>query len=243
MEKVILVLPGELLRLEVGQSFLDRQSFKIRAARSAEHAFEVAAAWKPSLILFSSRLEGTTPRDFCQKLRTRKDLAGMKLVMLTDQVPAAQDDQVPPEVDLHLVSPIDARQLLRTLAALLEVRERRAPRVATSFLSSISGFLHESDEPPTWSWANILNLSEVGIVLEANVVLDVGARGTVVFVLPGTAERLTGEGVICYVRDEVQLHYAVDFSLPAPETRKAIRDFVQRTLLEDDFAGGPGGGV
>jgi hypothetical protein len=52
----------------------------------------------------------------------------------------------------------------------------------------------------------------------------------VLTVLPGTDRRLSLEGVIRYVRDEIQLHYAVELLGTPPEARQLLQDFVAAQL-------------
>ena len=56
----ILVVPDDLLDLDLEGSFLDRRSSAIRTAANAEEALNTAESWKPQLVVFSGNLPGDT---------------------------------------------------------------------------------------------------------------------------------------------------------------------------------------
>jgi DNA-binding response OmpR family regulator len=228
----ILIVPETLLQGEYGPSFLDRAGFRIRTAASHEEALRIADAWPPDLIVMGSAVEGGTPAEVCARLRAR---AGprVKLLLISDSVDASEGpgdgasatDGVP---DANLVEPVDPGQLLATVAELLEVSPRRAPRVAARFLASLSGALEDEARPRVF--ANVLSLSESGVRLESPCYLRVGAVGALAFVLPGTGERFALAACPRVILDEVRLHYGVEFVGVTSEDGARLRRFVAARL-------------
>jgi hypothetical protein len=72
-----------------------------------------------------------------------------------------------------------------------------------------------------------VNLSEDGMLLEANRQLGIGARGRLLFFLPGQAERLAIEARVRAAVDELRLLYVVEFIDLAPQHRTLIRRYVE----------------
>jgi CheY-like chemotaxis protein len=198
-------------------------------ASTAREALDMADFWRPSLVLFKSDLGDMPMAAFCREVRARCKNSETRLLMLTDQIGGdlPQTDQA--DYDAHLISPVEPRQLLHTIATLLDVRERRAPRASLEVLVRTEGF-EESVSGEDDSLATSINVSENGMLLEAKVALAVGARGQLYFFLPGSTERVTVSGVVRTVMDEVRLHYAVEFLDLAAHHREMVRGYVDEQL-------------
>lgn len=128
--------------------------------------------------------------------------------------------------DARLLQPVSAEQLLNTAAELLSVRTRRAPRVPVDTLVHLQGFGLTTDTQGTL--ANAINVSELGMLLEAGAQLDLGASGTLSFFLPGAAERVVVPGVVRVALDEVLLHYAIEFEGNDPNQLREIQRYISQ---------------
>jgi DNA-binding response OmpR family regulator len=229
LKKVLLLVPDDVLTGEMRESFLDRGSFTVRMASTAREALDMAGLWRPSLVLFKSDLGDISMPEFCRELRARCENTETKLLMLTDQIGADLQHTDRADYDAHLISPVEPRQLLHTIATLLDVRQRRAPRASLEVLVRTEGFL-ESVSAEDDSLATSVNVSENGMLLEAKLLLKVGSRGRLYFYLPGSTERVSVSGVVRTVMDEVRLHYAVEFLDLAEHQREMVRQYVREQL-------------
>ena len=229
MKKVLLFVPNDVLTGDLRESFLDRGSFTVRMASTAGEALEMADLWRPSLVLFKSDLGEISVPEFCQRVRMKCRNEEMRLLMLTDTVGEVSQHAEYAGYDAHLISPVQPRQLLHTIAALLDVRERRAPRVGLEVLVRAEGFA-ESPSGDDDSLATSINISENGMLLEAKVIFRIGARGQLYFFLPGSTERMVVTGVVRTVMDEVRLRYAVEFLDLADHHRQMVRRYVKEQL-------------
>jgi len=128
--------------------------------------------------------------------------------------------------DARLLQPVSAEQLLCTAAELLLVRTRRAPRVPVETLVHLQGFGLTTDNHGTL--ANAINISELGMLLEAGAQLDLGASGTLSFFLPGATERVVVSGVVRVALDEVLLHYAIEFDGPGGSHLQEIQRYISQ---------------
>jgi CheY-like chemotaxis protein len=225
----ILVVPQTLLQLELGSSFLDRQSLTVRATDTAEAALQVVGAWQPALVIFSSALAGQHPARFCERARAESGDPPVRLLMLSDQSWASSNRDAPIPCDAHLLLPVGINLLLRTVAGLLSVRERRAVRAPLRVLANTQGLV-DGQPGADGALVNTLSISEVGLLVEAPEPLTLGASGTVALFLPGSPERLTLRCGVQYIVDETQLHYALSILEPTSAEQDLIRNYTERHL-------------
>jgi CheY-like chemotaxis protein len=225
----ILVVPDTLLQAELGPSFLDRGSFRVRGAANHEEALRIAEAWAPDLIIVGSSLPFCSATTFC--LRVRRDVSpAIKLLLVTEEIGVPEEDAQEVEPDAHLVSPVDQEHLLHTVAALLNVSARRAPRVAVHVLARVGGLTE--DDGPQSVLTNILSLSESGVLLESPRELRLDVVGTIIFVLPDVGHQLALALRPRVLMDEVRLHYGAEFVDASAPDRERIRDYVATRIRQ-----------
>jgi len=222
--KRVLVVPDQIVHGEIGATFFDRRSFGVRAAHDAMEALGIASAWRPDLIVLRGDLPGGAARDFC--LLVRAKLPRTMLMIIDEVVGHPNADALDGLCDARLLQPVTAEQLLNTAAELLAVRTRRAPRVPVDTLVHLQGFGLTTDTQGTL--ANAINVSELGMLLEAGAQLDLGASGTLSFFLPGATERVVVPGVVRVALDEVLLHYAIEFDGHTPHQLREIQRYISQ---------------
>jgi CheY-like chemotaxis protein len=219
----ILIVPQNLLQVELGSSFLDRKSLSVRAAATAEAAYAVVARWQPALVVFGSALPGVELQEFCARVRCEAGSSPVRLLMLSSRAWAESHDAAGLPCDAHLLIPARTHDLLRTLAGLLDLRERRATRVPFRVLAQAVG-LAQSNTAAT-VLVNTVTMSEVGLLVEAPEPLGLGSGGEVRFFLSGHPARITVRCAVQYLVDELQLHYALSIVDLGDAERGAIRAF------------------
>ena len=218
----ILIVP-EKLHVEVGSSFLDRRSFTVRAAPSGEAAIRFAVSWAPDMILLSSSVgPGMDAKEMCAAFREQPELDGIKILLLTVAITSAPTFVVSVGADAHLIQPFDERQLLQSIGSLLEVRTRRTPRINVEILARVEE--PDSDDASP-SMANIVSLSEHGVLLESERLLTIGNVSNIMFFLPGAQLAVHVRGKVLYA-DELVLQYAIEFVDVGEEERRSLREFV-----------------
>ncbi len=220
--KRVLVVPDQIVADEIGATFFDRLSVGVRGAATAAEALGIATAWRPDLIALRSDLVGSRARDFC--LLVRGKLPRTLMLVVDEMVGHEDNDGLDGLYDARLVQPVSAEQLLSTAAELLAIPTRRAPRVGVETLVHLTGFGLATKGQGTL--ANAINVSELGMLLEAGAQLELKAQGTLAFFLPGSSERLVVGGVVRVALDEVLLHYAIEFEDTAARTVDELRRYV-----------------
>lgn len=217
----ILIVPDAVLEGEIGASYLDRAGLRVRSATTGVQALAIARTWRPDLILFGDLPDMTTVEFSMAVRETSPDI---KLFLVTESVDQHAGRAGSMIADAQLVEPVEPAEALSTIATLLDVRVRRTPRIPVSLLARVEGLM--DDEAPRSSMANILTLSEGGVLLEVPAPLKVGARGTIQFVLPGAAERITLPLSVQGLIDEFALHYGAMFLDVGEEELRSLRTFV-----------------
>jgi CheY-like chemotaxis protein len=225
-----LIVPSDLLTYELGETLLDRDSLAVRAARGAQEALTINTTWRPHLVVLRSRIDGRTVAALCRSLKQARPECPPRLLLLTDSIiPQGMNEAADTPCDAHLVSPVDTTQLLKTIAELLEVRQRRSSRAPIDSLVHTEGFAGERDAPVDAGLGTAINVSEDGMLLESSRPLAVGASGTLLFFLPGVSERIALRGIVRAAVDEVRLLFAIELIDLAPHHRKLIRRYVEIT--------------
>lgn len=234
----VLIVPDTLLHGAIGSSFLDRAKFRVRAVGAGKEALQVAAVWRPRVIVLGAALGDIDLATFVRSARaTDKDV---KLILLADgAAPPPTGEDAP---DLVMAAPVRAQQLIAQLATLLGVPIRAAPRVSLRILARMEGaFAAPTEEqavPPAPAVVNLLDLSESGALIETPEAMRLGARGHLSFFLPGSPQRFVAEVFVRVLHDEAQLHYGVSFAPLADEDVKRLRAFIHTRIKPNERDGG-----
>jgi CheY-like chemotaxis protein len=221
----LLIVPDDLLKLEVRESFLDRRGVNTRAAINAEEALAIALTWQPQLVVFGSVQAGMTAASFVRRLREAVPNPRPRLIMVTSSVDEAAPRIDDTAYDAHLVAPVELDQLLATAAAVLDMRQRQWPRVRTTITVSLEGLLEDASEVDQ-TLANTIDLSAGGMRVEPRDPLRVGRHGTVTFLLPGSLTRLVLGCTVVALVDELLFHYGLTFTHVSDDEREMLRAFV-----------------
>lgn len=222
----ILFVPGDLLSPGRGASLLDRASFELRSAASFAQAHELSRSWSPHLIVLRTELDSHLAPEFCRAVRRVQPARAPRVLMITDQVYGAPRDAEDLACDAHLVSPVDAAQLMTTVAELLDLRERRCQRAPLDVLVHTEGFADDGAAIDA-TLSTGVEVSEDSMLIEANRQLGIGSCGRLLFFMPEQSERLAIEGRVRAAVDEVRLVYVVEFVDLAPQYRALIRRYVE----------------
>jgi hypothetical protein len=219
----ILIVPRDLLRLPLGASLLDRGSLSVRATNNPTTALTIASTWQPSLVILGAHVAGPDLAEFCQQLRdaARDHRPRFLLLMPPDLADGLDPARLPG--DARVLTSGETGTLLRTVAGLLDLRYRRAPRANVRVLAQADGFGRATDAGRLL--VNTLTVSEVGVLVESPEPLDSASRGTLRLFLPGTSKPLTLACEVHYLVDELQFHYALELIDLSPTDREVIRSF------------------
>ena len=207
--------------LHFRRGFLTRIGCQILNARNATQALETIAEEKPDLVVVSSRLPDASGADLCRRLV--RELAGHapRRILVSD---AGEPDPGDRAWDDRVVRPIDPEDLMSRISKILRVPQRISPRLAVQLEVAYSS----SRERERLNGV-CQNLSENGMLIEADAPLATGIRLDLQFTLPGEPQP-------AYVSAEVIRHvrlagghrhrFGVRFLDLDPSLKEKIRGFI-----------------
>lgn len=115
-KQVLLVDDNEDARELLG-GLLEIQGYQVEVAADAPGALEIAARWKPQIIVLDLGLPEVDGWELARQLRQVDGLAGVRIVALTGYG-SERDRERSREagIDQHLLKPIEISQLVRAFA-------------------------------------------------------------------------------------------------------------------------------
>jgi CheY-like chemotaxis protein len=115
-KQVLLVDDNEDARELLG-GLLEIQGYQVQVAADAPGALEIAARWKPQIIVLDLGLPEVDGWELARQLRRVDGLAGVRIVALTGYG-SERDRERSREagIDQHLLKPIEISQLVRAFA-------------------------------------------------------------------------------------------------------------------------------
>jgi CheY-like chemotaxis protein len=224
----ILVVRAEGIRLKLESSCLDRGSFSIRAAGSAQDALAVGAFQRPSLVIVGSDLPDATPEELCRLWRAAPEMGEARFLLVADgQRPDAAEAFLAAGGDAFIPHSTPADLVANAVASLLGVRLRATLRVPVQVLCRLD-ILDANSNVAGTMLASTMDVSSSGACVECQHPLRLGDVVALHCTLPGTSCRVSARSVVCREVDEVWMHYAVEFQdLPADQ-RDALDAFIRR---------------
>ncbi|MCA9969376.1 MAG: response regulator [Anaerolineales bacterium] len=132
MIPTILLMDEEAATLELAETILEEEGYRVLAARDDASGLRTAVAEKPDLILLNMFLPGMSGEEVARYLRADPATADIPLIMLADE---SQLDSLvighDSPVDDYLIKPFDAADLITKIMPLLK-REDAKKRVISS---------------------------------------------------------------------------------------------------------------
>ncbi len=172
--------------LHFRRGFFTRLGCVILNARSAELAQDTIEVEKPDLVVVSSRLPDATGADFCHAVRKKLRKRAPRLILVSEPGDkgagtAAWDD--------HLLRPVDPEDLMARIAVILNVQQRRFPRLP------VQVHVQYGNRRDRLS-GTTRDLSPEGMLIEAGEAVPAGTRLDLEFTLPGHALTLRTQGEV-----------------------------------------------
>ncbi len=164
--------------LHFRRGFFTRIGCQILNARSAAQALETIAEEEPDLVVVSLRLPDASGADLCRRLV--RELAGRapRRILVSD---ADEPDPGDRAWDDRVVRPIDPDDLMSRISKILQVPQRISPRLAVQLEVAYGSSRDRLN-------GVCQNLSEDGMLIEADAPLATGIRLDLQFTLPGESQ-------------------------------------------------------
>jgi uncharacterized protein (TIGR02266 family) len=205
--------------LQFRQGFFGRLGCAILNARSAAAALESCEAEKPDLAVVASRLPDGDGAALCRRIR---DAYGRRAPRLILMAAPGERHGGPPAWEERLDQPVDPEALMARISGILEIPQRRFPRVRIELPVS-----YGSRRDRLTGTAQ--NLSPDGMFIESSAALKVGTRIDLEFSLPGRSGTLaTAADVVRVVRLAGGRHHGLGVRFVDPDS--AVREQIAAFL-------------
>jgi len=120
-KKKILAVDDEPNILMSIEFILDMEGYEVHTAHDGEEALEVADRIRPDVILLDINMPRIDGYEVCRILRERKDMAGMKVIMLTAKGQTLEKKKgLEVGADEYVTKPFSAVDLLQKIRACIE---------------------------------------------------------------------------------------------------------------------------
>jgi len=120
-QKKILAVDDEPNILMSIEFILDMEGYEVHTAHDGEEALEVADRIRPDVILLDINMPRKDGYEVCRILRERKDMAGMKVIMLTAKGQTLEKKKgLEVGADEYVTKPFSAVDLLQKIRACIE---------------------------------------------------------------------------------------------------------------------------
>jgi uncharacterized protein (TIGR02266 family) len=192
----ILLADDVKLFLEVEKTFFLRSGYQVFTATSGDEVLSVARRQKPDVILLDYEMPGMKGDEICRELKASGDTRHIPVIVVSQHysrdilqkcIQAGSED--------YLTKPLDQSLILRRVAEILNVSDRRHLR-ATVVVTVDRGTTRKQ------FIGKAQNISESGIYLETSQPLEVGNVFQLSFLLPKLEERVSGRGEVVRVEQK-----------------------------------------
>ena len=221
------VLPADDVKLflEIEKSFFSRAGFKVFTAHSGVEVITIAGREKPDIILMDYEMPGMKGDEVCQALRANKALRHIPVVIVSQHYSQEILERcVRAGCSDYLTKPVDQQMVLRRVAELLNITNRRYLRVTVILTVNRGG-------TKTQFLGHAQNISESGIYLETHQALKEGGDIQMSFFLPDAEEKITAPGkVIRVVEDSIpgQFGVGIRFGEMSDSAREILQRYVEK---------------
>lgn len=192
----VLLADDVKLFLEVEKTFFLRSGYQVFTATSGDEVLSIAHRQLPDIILLDYEMPGMKGDEVCRALKSSDDTRHIPVIVVSQHysheilqkcIQAGSED--------YLTKPLDQSLILRRVAELLNVSDRRHLR-ATVVVTIDRGSTRKQ------FLGKAQNISESGIYLETSQPLEVGNVFDLSFLLPKLEERISGRGEVVRVEQK-----------------------------------------
>lgn len=223
----ILLVDDTQLFLDLGKSYLDRESFEVSTASSGQEALDRVRSWRPDLVIMDLHMPGMKGDAVCRELKSDPAVRRIPVIMVS----AASDREAEERclkagADAFVAKPLRRDLLLEAVEKVALIAKRRYPRVPTHIMCTIT----DGDREQAGS---ITSLSEGGLYIELTRAPEPGQRIDVRFTLAGLGRQIEVGAVVQWrgpFRRGTSTGIGVRFAGIAEPDRAAIADHVENRI-------------
>lgn len=189
MKKILLVDDVKLF-IAMEKSLLNREGLEIFTANSGPAAIETHKREKVNLILLDLNMPGMNGDEVCRIIRNDNALNHVSIIMVTTSSKKEDIEKcMNAGANDYITKPINATDLLNKVGKYLNIPHRHSLRV----LSRVEVKAQTGDRD---FFANTVNISTGGVLLESSETIKVGDMLTISLIIPGSFHPIKATGTI-----------------------------------------------
>ncbi|HET6516565.1 MAG TPA: response regulator [Thermodesulfovibrionales bacterium] len=205
--------------LEKESTILSRENFRIFGATTAEEMMKIHRSERVDLVIADYHMKEMRGDTFCSAIRGNDALKTVSIIVICPRNKTVIEKCRASGANAVVIRPIDAEELLRRAAALLNVPRRKSLR---GVIKITVNAVFQNDS----FFSGSLNISTSGMLLETDRMLSQGDRLTCSFVLDRKTT-VTGEIVRKEEKGPALYQYGVRFIGLDSKTRAEIEEFIK----------------
>jgi len=219
MKKIILV-NSIIAFFDRHKSLLNRSEFQILTAATGSDAIEVHRRERADMIIAELTMPDMQGDKLCSQLRKEEALKHVLVILACSDTPDNRARIARCGANDWVATPLDPEKLQDSISRLFSISMRMGYRVI--LMAKVHS---EWNAVPFFCTSQ--NISDTGILIESDKILNHGDRITCRFFLPGACQvEANGEIVRSINMPDGSVHYGVRFIDMATEYRTAIESFV-----------------
>ena len=223
--KVILLLDGVRLFLQLEETLLQRAEWTVRSATTAAEAFEILERERVDLVLMDYVLPDMNGHEVVRRIKQDPRTADTAICIVTARGMREHVDRcMAAGCASFLFKPVTRQALGDRVRELLSVPIRR--HVRTLVRINVNAQFHER-----FFFGNTINLSAGGILLESPLDLALGESIHLRFFLPGDTAPVNASARVVrrgHSEHSSNLIYGMSFEGLAPIDRERMEDFISQ---------------
>jgi DNA-binding response OmpR family regulator len=220
MKKVLITEDIKPL-LEREKSILSRQKIEIFTASSGEDIPGIHDHEKVDLIIMNLKMSGMDGDEACTTIRNNESLKKVSIIIICDKDKSEISRCQACGANAFITKPVDDKEIFRYIKKFLYVADRKDLRII--FQVFIKG-----EQKDRFFFANTENISNSGILLETNEVIEKGERVTCSFFLYNDLITLDGKVVRISEKVNKQFYYGIQFININLATQNRIEEFINK---------------
>jgi uncharacterized protein (TIGR02266 family) len=221
----ILVIDSANVFIQYVELVVSRYGYETRGAGSAREALETLANEQVDLVIAQENLPDMAWSDFCRKVATESDRAGVPVVVLSSD-PVSFDDQGCQGITVAGVRtrPISMRDLITVIQEHLPYKNKR--RGIRAHLT-MKAMIHEGDD---FVPCQVLNLSEGGVFVMRKDPLPIGRDVHLLLLFQDIETPLEIRGKVVYVEEKARGKHPRGMGIQFGELKTDTREKLQRSI-------------
>jgi len=225
--KKILLTSTYMLFLRKNSNLLSKRGFEVFTTSNGGEAFKLHQEHKFDLIFSDFRLEDMGGCTLCSLIRKKDNSHHVPIVIACHNFPGSIESVEQCGASAMLIKPVETIKLIETLGGFLDLEVGRSKRVvlnveviAKNGAKEFSCFSHD--------------ISNTGILIETEQLLDIGSRLICKFDLPGFCQIETeGEITRRIISLEGGYLFGIKFVALPLSSRKAIDSYIESLLVPE----------